>query len=197
MLNFFMMMFAYLLGSLSSAVFVCKIFHLPDPRTEGSKNPGTTNVLRIGGKKVAILVLIGDLLKGLIPVLIARYFMPDHIWGWVGLSAVLGHMFPIFFQFKGGKGVATGAGVLLGLSLPLGFLVILTWILVAALFRYSSLAAIIATLLMPFYGFWVARPQILPLVFICVLILIRHYGNIKNLIAGNESKIGKSSERRK
>ena len=191
MLIVFTMIFAYLLGSLSSAIIVCKLFRLPDPRTQGSGNPGTTNVLRLGGKKLAGLVLLGDLLKGLIAVLVARYLVAPDLWGWVGLCAILGHMYPVFFKFKGGKGVATGAGVLLGLSWIFGLAVIVTWIVVARLFRYSSLAAIIAILTVPLYGFWFARPVLLSLGFICILILFRHKDNIKRLLAGIEPKMGK------
>lgn len=191
MLIVFTMVFAYLLGSLSSAIIVCRLFHLPDPRTQGSGNPGTTNVLRLGGKKLAGLVLLGDLLKGLIAVMIARFLISPDLWGWVGLCAVLGHMYPIFFKFKGGKGVATGAGVLLGISWVLGLVVIIVWVVVAKLFRYSSLAAITAILIVPVCGFWLAKPMLLSLVFICVLILFRHKDNMKRLIAGTESKMGK------
>jgi len=185
------MIFAYLLGSLSSAIVVCKYFRLPDPRTQGSGNPGATNVFRLGSKKLAGLVLAGDLLKGLIAVIAARFLIPPDLWGWVGLCAVVGHMYPVFFQFKGGKGVATGAGVLLGISWPLGLAVLVTWIVIAKLFRYSSLAAIIAALTVPLYGFWFARPVLLSLSFMCILILFRHRDNIIRLISGTELKMGK------
>ena len=192
MLIVFTMIFAYLLGSLSSAIIVCNLFCLPDPRTQGSGNPGTTNVLRLGGKKLAGLVLLGDLLKGLIAVMTARFLIAPDLWGWVGLCAVLGHIYPVFFKFKGGKGVATAAGVLLGIYWPLGLAVIATWIIIAVVFRYSSLAAIIATLTVPVYGFWLVRPVLLSLGFICILILFRHKDNIKRLLSGTESKMGKS-----
>ncbi len=191
MLIFFSMAFAYLLGSLSSAIIVCKLFRLPDPRTQGSGNPGATNVLRLGGKKLAGLVFVGDLLKGLIAVMVARFLVAPDLWGWVGLCAVLGHMYPIFFKFKGGKGVATGAGVLLGISWLLGLIVIVIWVVVAKLFRYSSLAAIAAILIVPVGGFWLAKPMLLSLGFICILILFRHKDNMKRLWAGTESKMGK------
>jgi glycerol-3-phosphate acyltransferase PlsY len=193
MLIIFMMFFAYLLGSLSSAVIICKIFRLPDPRTQGSGNPGATNVLRLGGKKLAIFTLMGDLLKGLLAVGIARFLIPQEFWGWVGLSVILGHMYPVFFQFKGGKGVATGAGVLFAIAWPLGLAVVFTWIVIAMIFRYSSLAAMIATLTVPLYGFWLAKFALLSLCLICVLILFRHRDNMKRLMTGSESKMGKSS----
>jgi glycerol-3-phosphate acyltransferase PlsY len=193
MLIVFTMLFAYLLGAVSSAIIVCKIFRLPDPRTQGSHNPGATNVLRLGGKKLAVLTLLGDLLKGVIAVSIARILIPPEWWGWVGLCVVVGHIYPLFFQFKGGKGVATGAGVLLALSWPLGLAVIMTWIIVVLISRYSSLAAIAALVAVPVYGFWLAKFALLSLCLICVLILLRHQDNIKRLLAGTESKMGKSA----
>jgi glycerol-3-phosphate acyltransferase PlsY len=187
-------LFAYLLGSLSSAVFVCRIFGLPDPRTEGSKNPGATNVLRLGGKKLAALVFVGDFLKGSIPVMVAGFFLHPIYLGWVGLAAIIGHLYPVFFQFKGGKGVATAAGVLFALSWPLGLAVFATWFIIALLFRYSSLAAVIATLLVPIYGIWlVDRYTLISLIIIALLVLWRHHDNIKRLFAGTEVKIGRSS----
>lgn len=185
--------FAYLLGSLSSAVIVSKIFNLPDPRQHGSKNPGTTNILRLCGKKYAFMVLLGDFLKGLLPVLIGKMLVISPIYlGIIGLLAILGHIFPVFFQFKGGKGVATSAGVLLALSLPIGLMVIFTWLLVAILFRYSSLAAIIASISAPVYGFFMGRQYFMILLVMSLIILSKHYVNIKKLIQGTESKIGKS-----
>jgi glycerol-3-phosphate acyltransferase PlsY len=189
----FFMIFAYLSGSLSTAILLAKVFRLPDPRSAGSGNPGATNMLRMGGKKLAIFVLMGDLLKGFLVVFIATFLLSPLQAGWVGLLAVVGHMYPIFFQFKGGKGVATGAGVVLALSLPLGALVLATWVGVAFLFRYSSLAAIISTIFAPVYAFWLNKEAIIPVMLISVLILYRHYGNMRRLIEGSESKMGKSS----
>lgn len=186
------MLVAYLFGSLSSAIIICRICRLPDPRDEGSGNPGTTNVLRIAGKKVALWVLIGDFLKGLIPVLFAKAIhLPDLFIGWVALAAVIGHIFPLFFQFKGGKGVATAAGVLFALYWPLGLLVLFTWISTAVIFRYSSLAALLANLLAPIFA-WMFNQQafILPLSVLMLIIFWRHSENIQRLWRGTETKIG-------
>lgn len=183
---------AYLFGSLSTAIITAKVFGLTDPRTEGSGNPGATNVLRVSGKKVAIIVLLGDFIKGLIPVLLAKWAsLTPYALAWVGFAAILGHVFPLFFGFKGGKGVATGAGVLFGLSFPLGLASILTWILVAALTRYSSLAAVIATLTVPIFAYWPGHVHaFLPILLICLLLLWRHRENVRKLLKGEEDKIG-------
>jgi glycerol-3-phosphate acyltransferase PlsY len=186
-------LFAYLIGSLSAAIIISKLFGLPDPRSEGSKNPGATNVLRLGGKKIAIIVLFGDFLKGLIPVLLATAFgLPPISLAWVGLAAVLGHIFPLYFGFKGGKGVATGAGVFFALSWKLGVLTFFTWIVIAALFQYSSLAAIVGSIVAPFYTFWLLPECIIPVGLMCILLLWRHAENFKRLLAGEEDKISKS-----
>ncbi|MCK5092187.1 MAG: glycerol-3-phosphate 1-O-acyltransferase PlsY, partial [Gammaproteobacteria bacterium] len=143
----------YLLGSISSAIIVCKLMRLPDPRTQGSGNPGATNVMRLGGKKAAAITLAGDMLKGLIPVAIAQSLdMNMLVISSVGLAAFLGHLYPVFFRFKGGKGVATAIGVLLAASWKVGLAVIITWLIVARLLRISSLAALIAFLLAPLYA---------------------------------------------
>ncbi len=185
------MITAYLFGSLSSAIIICRLFHLPDPRNQGSGNPGATNVLRYGGTKVAILVLIGDLLKGLIPVLIAKWFgMTQLDLAWIGLAAIVGHVFPIFFAFHGGKGVATGAGALLGINWVLGLSVFSSWLIIAIVFRYSSLAAIIGAILVPVYAYWLTQHHILvPLILISLILLWRHAENIKRLLKGQEDKI--------
>ncbi len=182
---------AYLCGSLSSAVIVCKLLHLPDPRQEGSGNPGAANVLRIAGKKAAILVLIGDVLKGCIPVLLARLF---HINGFslglVALAAVFGHIYPIFFRFKGGKGVATFAGTTLALSFMGGVAFGLAWLIVAFIFRYASLASLISSLLSLIYlTIFVKVSYFFPILAIFLLILWKHQGNLKRLKAGTERKI--------
>ena len=187
--------FAYLLGSISTAIIVCKMMNLPDPRTLGSKNPGATNVLRIGGKKAAALTLLGDFLKGLIPVLIAIAFgMDDRTLAMVGFAAFLGHLYPLFFGFVGGKGVATAFGVILGLSWQLALVAIGTWLLIAKVFKISSLAALIAASITPFVG-WLAfdmDPNITIMLGVLSVILIwRHRSNIRNLISGEEGKIGK------
>lgn len=185
---------AYLFGSISSAVVVCKVMGLPDPRTEGSKNPGATNVLRLGGKKAALITLLGDALKGFIPVLIG-YFLGFNftLLTLIAFFAFLGHLFPIFFGFEGGKGVATFIGGLFALS-PLTALVwCFTWLLMAGLFRYSSLAALTAAIAAPVF-FSLMTHQLIPtliLSLMSILLIYRHKTNIKKLIAGEESKIGK------
>lgn len=184
---------AYLFGSISSAIIVCKIMGLPDPRTQGSQNPGATNVLRIGGKKAAIITLLGDTLKGFIPVLVAQWFGFDTTaLALIALGAFLGHLFPIFFRFEGGKGVATLIGCLFALSWPTGLCWLATWLLVAILFRYSSLASLLASLLAPLYiGFFSHQlTYVLVVAVMSVLLIIRHRGNIAKLWAGKESKIG-------
>ena len=185
---------AYLIGSLSSAIIACKIMQLPDPRTQGSGNPGATNVLRSGSKKAAIFALLGDSLKGFIPVLIAKWLgFSITIQAGIALAAVLGHLFPIFFQFKGGKGVATMIGSLLALAWQAGLAWLGTWLFVAILSRYSSLAAITASLLAPLYT-WYFTQNIHATLIIAVmsmLIIIRHHRNIRKLLKGQESKIGK------
>jgi len=183
----------YLMGSLSSAIIICKLFSLPDPRAQGSGNPGATNVLRFGGKKIALLVLSGDILKGFLPVLIAQYAgiapMPLAL---VAFAAFLGHLFPVFFGFQGGKGVATALGVLLGLAWPLGLSVIAIWLLMATVFRISSLAAIAAAVAAPLIT-WLILPQtayVVAVLAMSILLLIRHRSNITKLRQGIEPRIG-------
>lgn len=184
---------SYLLGSIAAAVVSCRLMGLPDPREVGSKNPGATNVLRTAGKKAAILTLTGDTLKGLLPVLVARWLdMSDLTVALVGLAAFIGHLFPIYFGFKGGKGVATGLGVLLGLDWLLGLYVVATWLAMALVFRISSLSALIAFLLAPVYGSLLLGIgwQSGSIVVISALLFWRHRSNIQNLLAGTEDKIG-------
>lgn len=185
-------LFAYLLGSLSTAVIACKLSGLPDPRTQGSGNPGATNVLRFGGKGLAGVVLIGDLVKGLIPVLVALLLsLPPVTVGIVGLLAFIGHIFPVFFGFRGGKGVATALGVILGLSWISGLAILGIWILVALIFKYSSLAAICAALAAPVVV-WLNAPEYAAVVLVMSLALLwRHRSNIRNLVGGTEPKVGK------
>ncbi|MCC6302885.1 MAG: glycerol-3-phosphate 1-O-acyltransferase PlsY [Gammaproteobacteria bacterium] len=185
-------LFAYLLGSLSTAVIACRLSGLPDPRTQGSGNPGATNVLRLGGKGLAVVVLLGDLLKGLIPVLVALLLaLPPLAVGIVGLLAFAGHLFPVFFGFRGGKGVATALGVILGLSWPSGLAILGVWVLIALIFKYSSLAAICAALTAPMIV-WMNAPEHAAVVLIMSLVLLwRHRGNIRKLLDGVEPKIGK------
>jgi len=184
---------AYLLGSISTAIITCKLMGLPDPRTEGSKNPGATNVLRIGNKRAAALTLFGDFLKGLIPVLIGRLFEVEPMGlALIAMAAFLGHLYPVFFGFKGGKGVATALGVILGLSWQVALAALLTWLLIAKVFKISSLAALIAAVLTPLYC-WLLTPQIEFMVMLAVMSLLliwRHRSNIRNLLSGSEGKIG-------
>jgi glycerol-3-phosphate acyltransferase PlsY len=185
--------FAYLFGSVSSAVIVSRALGLPDPRREGSKNPGATNVLRLGGKQAAILTLLGDASKGLIPLLIAqRMAVSPPLLAAVGFAAFVGHLYPVFFQFKGGKGVATALGVLLGFAWPVGVMALLTWIGVAALFRFSSLAALAAAVLAPVYvWFWLGSAElVVATMFMSTLLVYRHKGNIERLLKGEEARFG-------
>jgi acyl phosphate:glycerol-3-phosphate acyltransferase len=188
-----MIFLAYLFGSFTSAVVVCRLMGLPDPRTQGSGNPGATNVLRHGGKKAALLTLILDMLKGLLPLLIAHRFTTDTwVLSGVAFAAFCGHLFPLFFNFRGGKGVATGFGAFLGLSWPVAVAMLATWLLVAALLRYSSLAALSAAALAPLYmllfnGAW---SYTITTILIALLLFWRHRSNIYNLRNGTEHKIG-------
>ncbi|ADT88103.1 glycerol-3-phosphate 1-O-acyltransferase PlsY [Vibrio furnissii] len=186
-----MIISAYLLGSISSAVLICRVMGLPDPRAVGSHNPGATNVLRIGGKKTAIAVLLCDMLKGTIPVWSAYFLGIDSLLlGIIAIAACLGHMYPLFFHFKGGKGVATALGAIAPIGLDLTLMIMLTWLVVAVIFRYSSLAALVTVLLAPFYT-WMVKPQYtLPVAMLCCLIVLRHHQNIKRLFAGTEPKVG-------
>ena len=188
---FILLSIAYLFGSLSSAIIVSKIMGLPDPRTSGSHNPGTTNVLRVGGKLPAIITLLGDALKGLIPVLLAKALNIGLFWtGIVGLAAFLGHLFPLFFRFKGGKGLATFLGVLLALNWIAGIATLVTWLLVALISRYSSLAALISTALSPFYlAYWGKSIYVVPVILMVVILFLRHKANIERLMAGKESRL--------
>ncbi len=185
---------AYLFGSISSAIIVCKLMGLPDPRTQGSRNPGATNVLRIGGKKAAIITLLGDMLKGVIPVLIVKWMgLSDITIALVTFAAFLGHLYPIFFGFEGGKGVATALGCILALSWPTGLAWLLTWVVVAVLFRYSSLSSLVASILAPFYIGYVTHDIIFAatIAVMSVILIFRHRSNIQKLLQGQENKIGK------
>ncbi|OHU89354.1 glycerol-3-phosphate acyltransferase [Pseudoalteromonas amylolytica] len=182
---------AYLIGSISSAVLVCRMFGLPDPRFAGSHNPGATNVLRLGGKLPAVLVLVFDILKGTIPVWGAYFLQIEPIWlGAVAVAACLGHIYPIFFHFNGGKAVATAFGALLPIGLSLGGLLIGTWLVVLWITRYSSLAAITAVTLAPLYTWWIKPIYTLPVSFLTIVIIFRHRENIKRLLQGKEPKVG-------
>ncbi len=191
---------AYLLGSVSFAVVSSWVFKLPDPRTYGSRNPGATNVLRSGKKAAAVLTLLGDAGKGWLAVVLAQYYAP--LWGLgnegiavVALSVFLGHVFPVFLRFQGGKGVATAVGVLLGLNPWIGLMAIATWLLVAMIWRISSLSALVAAMLSPLYAVSILGFEESTLaVFLMSLVLIwRHQSNIVNLMAGKEGRIGEKN----
>lgn len=193
---------AYLIGSLSFAVLVSRVMGLNDPRTYGSKNPGATNVLRSGSKPAAVITLLLDALKGWLPVVAVKWWgdawgLGDGTVALVGLAAFLGHLFPVFFRFQGGKGVATAAGVILGFEPWLGLAALATWVIVAFFFRYSSLASIVTAVFAPaFYLFghrvaWDApSTMIVSLAAMGVLLVWRHAENINRLLAGKESKLG-------
>ena len=191
---------AYLIGSLSFAVIVCRAMGLNDPRTYGSGNPGATNVLRSGNKAAAVLTLLLDALKGFVPVVLAVRFGPAFGLGegtiaMVALAAFLGHLWPVFFRFQGGKGVATAAGVLLGLNPWLGLATLVTWLIIAAFFRYSSLASIVAAVFAPFYQLliWGGGPTAVAVTVMGLLLVWRHSANIRKLLAGTESKLGQKA----
>lgn len=189
----FAVILAYLIGSISSAVVVCKLMGLKDPRTEGSKNPGATNVLRIGGKKAAVITLFGDILKGIVPVLLAKWYGFDTLsLSLVAFATFIGHLYPIFFGFVGGKGVATAFGCILVLSWPVALLLAFTWLVTAVIFRYSSLAALVASVLAPFYMWHFTNANFTGLAcLISGFLIFRHRKNILNLVRGQETKIGK------
>ena len=200
LLPFLAALAAYLIGSLSFAVIISRLMGLNDPRTYGSGNPGATNVLRSGNKMAAILTLVFDALKGYVPVLLVVLFGPAHGLGegtaaLVGLAAFLGHLWPVFFRFQGGKGVATAAGVLLALNPGLGVATLLSWVLIAAFFRYSSLASLVAAAFAPFYQLliWGVEPALACIVPMSLLLIWRHEGNIRKLLAGTESKLGQKA----
>ena len=199
-INFLLILGAYLLGSISFAVVVSKCMALPDPYTYGSKNPGATNVLRTGNKKAALFTLLGDALKGWAAVLIARMVLgaePSGSLEWflcaVIIAVFLGHLFPLFHSFRGGKGVATACGILFGINFFLGLATLSTWLIVAFFTRYSSLAAIAAALFAPLYYIFLFgfHPVVLALVIMCVLLIWRHRSNIQNLMNGSETRIGR------
>ncbi len=182
----------YFFGSLSSAIIYARFTHQVDPRKVGSGNPGVTNILRTQGKKAAAMVLIGDVLKGVLPVVAGHFLGLSLFWlGLVALAAIVGHLFPIFFAFKGGKGVATTLGVVFALSPSLGLCCIVTWAVMAALFRYSSLASLVMAISLPFYVYSLKELALLPsMLLVAALIIIRHRSNIHKLLLGKETKIG-------
>ena len=200
-MNYILVACGYLFGSISSAIIVCKLMGLPDPRTQGSNNPGATNVLRFGGKKAAAITLFGDSIKGVIPVVVARLLDADNTTlMYVGFAAFVGHLYPLFFGFRGGKGVATAFGMFLALHWQVGLAIIATWLVVAKGFRISSLSALIASALAPLYIWWLTPADmdgrlrwIIVTIVITVLLFWRHRSNIHNLIRGSESSIGNNN----
>jgi glycerol-3-phosphate acyltransferase PlsY len=193
---------AYLVGSLSFAVIVSRMMGLADPRTYGSQNPGATNVLRSGNKQAAIATLLFDALKGYLPVVLVKVLGPglgldDRVVALVAISAFIGHLWPVFFGFKGGKGVATAAGILFGVEPVLGLATLGTWVIVAFFFRYSSLAALAASLFAPAYyvlgdkvAWQTSEAELLAVMVMSALLLMRHKDNITRLVSGQETKIG-------
>ncbi len=183
----------YLAGSISTAILVCRAMGLPDPRREGSRNPGATNVLRFGGKRAAAITLAGDFLKGLLPVLLARLVGLDDVGlALTALAAFLGHLYPVFFGFEGGKGVATAFGTLLGLAWPAALAALATWLFMAFVVRISSLSALTAAALAPLFAWWFKLPtaSTAALLVMVILLVWRHRSNIRNLLSGAEDRIG-------
>lgn len=193
-MHFIFPIIGYLIGSVSAAIIVCKLMRLPDPRSEGSGNPGATNVLRVGGKTAAAITLLGDAAKGFVPVFAATAMDIPPLWiGLTAVACVLGHLFPVFFQFKGGKGVATTIGAVFGISWLSGLLFIASWLALSLLFRISSLAALGTLLALPVFLWITTRSfdMVICSVVIALLVFWRHKENIKRLMRGEEPKIGK------
>ena len=188
---------AYLIGSISSAIIVCKLMRLPDPRAHGSGNPGATNVLRVGGKKAAAITLFSDMLKGLLPVVVAKLLqVSDLALALTGFAAFVGHLLPLFFGFKGGKGVATMLGVMFGFHWAVGLATALSWLIMAKVFKISSLSALVASVLAPFYVLLIMgsnKPLIIATALMTLILFWRHRSNIQNLLSGKEGKINKPS----
>lgn len=196
-MDYLLIVIAYLLGSISSAIIVARLAGLPDPRTRGSGNPGATNILRMGGKKLAAMVLLGDLFKGLLPVLAAHLLgMSLTVVCLTGLAAFLGHLYPVFFSFQGGKGVATFIGVLLGIHWLLGLCAIATWLLMASFIRISSLAALVMSALAPAYSWLLLSHAETSIIVTSMVIAIfwRHRSNIRNLLMGTEDRFTEQDE---
>jgi glycerol-3-phosphate acyltransferase PlsY len=187
-------LFAYLIGSISSAIIVCRLKNLPDPRSAGSKNPGATNVLRMGNKSAAMWVALGDVLKGFLPVIVAKWLGVEGLpLAFVALAVVIGHIFPLFFGFKGGKGIATAFGAFLALAWPVAILLAVTWIIILWVFSYSSLAGITTAVLAPIYIYYFSDSAYLPAILgLSILILCCHHANLTRLLQGKEQKIKKN-----
>lgn len=187
----------YLFGSLSSAIIVCRAMRLPDPRTQGSNNPGATNVMRIGGKKAAYLTFVGDFLKGVIPVVIANYVFANN-WATAGaaLGAFVGHLYPLYFGFKGGKGVATLVGIIIALHWLLFIMFGVTWLIILKVTGYVSLASIVAVTATTLFAFVAGFPPVINglLTLLSLLVIVRHHENIKKLLRGEENQFGQKKE---
>ena len=188
-----LILLAYFFGSLNISIIFSKILKLEDPREYGSKNPGATNILRSGNKTLALATLIFDMFKGFLPVFVAFFFIEDQIYiQIIGLCSILGHIFPIYYKFKGGKGVATSFGVILAFDIILGFICLLTWLITAFLFRYSALSAIVSFALLPIYT-WFSYEKIIAtslFLILAIIVIYMHKTNIKNLLNNKETKIG-------
>ncbi len=190
MVEWLLVPLSYVIGSVCSAIVVCQLMGLPDPRDQGSGNPGATNVMRFGGKKAAGITLLGDLLKGLLPVYVGKLLgVPMELLAIIGLAAFMGHLYPVFFGFKGGKGVATSVGVLLGFSWVLGGAVIATWLLIYKIGKISSLSALIASVLSPLYAWFIVGDINITIASAVMMIFLlwRHKTNIERLLAGEET----------
>lgn len=189
MIDIALILGAYLAGSLSAAIITCRLMGLPDPRSQGSGNPGATNVMRVGGKKPAAITLAGDALKGLLPVLVAQALaVSDQVLALTALAAFLGHLYPLFFGFKGGKGVATAFGALTGLAWPVALCLLGVWLLMAKVFHISSLAALTSAVLAPVFMWWLRPvPELIAVsVVISIMLIWRHRSNIRKLLEGTE-----------
>lgn len=193
MIELLIVLTAYLLGSVSSAILVCRLMGLPDPRTQGSRNPGATNVLRIGGRKAAAITLLGDSLKGFLPVLACHFLdVPPLVFALTAMAAFLGHLYPVFFGFKGGKGVATALGTQFGLHWMIGGIVALVWLFIAKVMKISSLAALLSMALAPLVVWlvWPAPELVIMQTVMSVILVWRHRSNIQKLLSGAEESIG-------
>ena len=190
---FVLIIISYIIGSVNSSIVFSKIYKLPDPREYGSKNPGATNILRSGNKILALAIVIFDILKGFLPVVIAYYFLKEDLYVQiVGVIAVIGHIYPIFYKFKGGKGVATSFGSILAFDFILGLICLMTWLITSFLFRYSALSAIVSFTFLPIYTWLSYENYTITSIYLilAIVVIYKHETNIKNLLNNEETKIG-------
>ena len=190
---FVLIIISYIIGSVNSSIVFSKIYKLPDPREYGSKNPGATNILRSGNKILALAIVIFDILKGFLPVVIAYYFLKEDLYVQiVGVIAVIGHIYPIFYKFKGGKGVATSFGSILAFDFILGLICLMTWLITSFLFRYSALSAIVSFTFLPIYTWLSYENYTITSIYLilAIVVIYKHKTNIKNLLNNEETKIG-------